>query len=158
MMVKSTKAHIFFDIAHLTWYVLDLIKLWIGQATDLSDPTSLNILDLSQISCVTSLFLKLLPCIPCLWNASTLSVRQTMHEMEKSKWSSLAWRFDDLSFPCKFTTLTILSWQTKMVSFSNWVTDTMFISSWRGTTVCVPSASSNSSLKNLTWVSKVERV
>lgn len=46
-------------------------------------------------------------------------------------------------------TLTILSWQTRIVSFSNWVTDTMFISSWRGTTVCVPSASSNSSLMDL---------
>ena len=43
----------------------------------LSDPTSLNILDLSQISWVTSLFLKLLPCIPCLWKASTESVKQT---------------------------------------------------------------------------------
>ena len=97
-----------------------------------------------------------------------LSVRQTMQEMEKSKWSSLAWRFDDFSFPCKFTTwnvaiqslilrqswcrstLTMLSWQTRMVSFSSWVTETMFISSWRGTTVCVPSASSNSSLQ--IWV------
>ena len=43
----------------------------------------------------------------------------------------------------------MLSWQTRMVSFSNCVTDTMFISSWRGTgtTVWVPSASSSSSLK-----------
>ena len=128
-----------------------------------------------------------------------LSVRQTMQEMEKSKWSSLAWRFDDFSFPCKFTTcnvvlqflshscrdvhsckltsttcnavlqflkkrtltvctLTMLSWQTRMVSFSNWVTDTMFISSWRGTTVCVPSASSNSSLEDLSCERKDLRV
>ena len=47
----------------------------------LSDPTSLNILDLSQISWVTSLFLKLLPCIPCLWKASTESVKQTEKEI-----------------------------------------------------------------------------
>ena len=43
----------------------------------LSEPTSLNIRDRSQISWVTSLFLKLRPCIPCLWKASTLSVKHT---------------------------------------------------------------------------------
>ena len=47
-----------------------------------------------------------------IWNlilaASHLSVRQTMQEMEKSKWSSLAWRFDDFSFPCKFTTCNVV--------------------------------------------------
>ena len=37
-----------------------------------------------------------------------LSVKQTMQEMEKSKWSSLAWRFDDFSFPCKFTTCNVV--------------------------------------------------
>ena len=42
-----------------------------------SDPKSLNILDRSQISWVISLFLKLRPCMPCLWNANTLSARQT---------------------------------------------------------------------------------
>ena len=52
----------------------------------LSDPTSLNILDLSQISWVTSLFLKLLPCIPCLWKASTESVKQTEKMMLAIRW------------------------------------------------------------------------
>ena len=51
--------------------------LYLGSYTYLSEPRSLNILVRSKISCVTSLFLKLRPCIPCLWNASTLSARQT---------------------------------------------------------------------------------
>lgn len=45
--------------------------------TYLSDPSSLYVLLGSLISCVTSPFLKLLPCMPCLWNASTLSGKQT---------------------------------------------------------------------------------
>ena len=45
------------SLKHQNW-TFDLIKVFhymsrTGQATDLSDPTSLNILDLSQISCVT---------------------------------------------------------------------------------------------------------
>ena len=47
------------------------------QVSHLSEPRSLKILDLSQISCVTSLFLKLRPCMPCLWKARTLSAKQT---------------------------------------------------------------------------------
>ena len=43
----------------------------------LSEPKSLKILDLSHISCVTSLFLKLRPCIPWRWKARTLSARTT---------------------------------------------------------------------------------
>ena len=50
-------------------------------AAYLSEPTSLNILVLSWISCVTSLLLKLLPCIPCLWKASTLSVKHTKNKI-----------------------------------------------------------------------------
>ncbi|CAD1477064.1 unnamed protein product, partial [Heterotrigona itama] len=45
--------------------------------TYLSDPSNLYVLLGSLISCVTSPFLKLLPCMPCLWNANTLSGKQT---------------------------------------------------------------------------------
>ncbi len=48
--------------------------------TNLSEPRSLKIRDRSQISCVISLLLKLRPCIPCLWKASTLSARQTVNK------------------------------------------------------------------------------
>lgn len=45
--------------------------------TYLSEPSNLYVLLGSLISCVTSPFLKLLPCMPCLWNANTLSGKQT---------------------------------------------------------------------------------
>ncbi len=48
--------------------------------TYLSDPSNLNTLDLSQISCETSFALKVLPCIPCLWKANTLSCKHTIKE------------------------------------------------------------------------------
>lgn len=53
------------------WY------LQTSSTTYLSEPNNLNILVRSQISCVISPFLKLLPCIPCLWNARTLSASTT---------------------------------------------------------------------------------
>ena len=56
---------------------LVLQKLGYKKFSHLSEPRSLKILDLSQISCVTSLFLKLRPCMPCLWKARTLSAKQT---------------------------------------------------------------------------------
>lgn len=56
--------------------LLSAVGLSVGRlskTTTLSEPKSLNILELSEISCVISLDLKLRPCIPCLQKANTLS-------------------------------------------------------------------------------------
>lgn len=75
----------------------------LSKTTTLSDPRSLKILVLSEISCVTSLDLKLLPCIPCFQNASTLSCRQTMDSIWKSKVSSDDNFLLDFNLPWRLT-------------------------------------------------------
>lgn len=47
---------------------------------NLSDPRSLKTRVSSKISWTISLFLRLLPCIPCLWKARTESARHTIHK------------------------------------------------------------------------------
>ena len=54
----------------------------------------------------TSFVLKLLPCMPCLWKASTLSCSTTKFSTVKSKWSSDDNFRLDLGLPLWFTTFT----------------------------------------------------